>query len=323
MERLQSRGSVSPLSTELDASVLRTQLLKQNQAMARYILNQGIRVSPELIERVDKQQCTEASAANDDEMRTLSELHQRLARAVYPATPRSLALLADEQDKKSPLYFLGPVPLLRYLSLMSVFFLVAMILVGLSDRVNSDLINRGFLDSMQQDLFLNQLFLLCCAGLGAAFANLFQASQYVASNSYDPQYDSTYWSRMIMGLMSGIILVELLPRELFTEHDTLRAFGKPALSMLGGFSAGLVHRILRRLVDTIESLFKAEADPDKTHQQVRRAEQNEQAAAASNQRVMQLLALKHILDTEQSPELLRSRLQQSLESQLRQLSGQV
>lgn len=34
--------------------------------------------------------------------------------------------------------------------------------------------------------------------------------------------------------------------------------GKPALALLGGFSANMVYKVLQRIVDTIESLFKGD-----------------------------------------------------------------
>lgn len=285
--------------------LLREQTLSENEAMARYALNKGIPVASEILATLDaiKMHCNQHPNKTDSliehQVRQLVDIHHNLSKAVSPAIPRTLRLLAKEQDKRTFFYFLGPVPLVRWLSLACVFFLIAMIMIGLSDKVNSDTINMGFLNSSNQVLFYNQLFLLACSGLGATFSNLFQASSYVARNTYDPQFDSTYWSRIILGLMSGLILVELLPMQLFTENDSLKSFGKPAIAVLGGFSASLVHRVLRHAVDTVESFFKSSASADEEKSQALQDAQLAQVQAQADIVLTQrLLEVKNMLHEE-------------------------
>ena len=40
--------------------------------------------------------------------------------------------------------------------------------------------------------------------------------------------------------------------------STVVNMGKPTLALLGGFSANMVYKVLQRIVDTIESLFKGD-----------------------------------------------------------------
>ena len=105
-------------------------------------------------------------------------------------------------------------------------------------------------------------------GLGACFAGLFQANRYIANNTFDPKFESSYWIRIVLGLMAGIILAELIPLNLLSESGTsgsesggsssIAALGKPVLALLGGFSAAAVYRIIARIVDALESLVRGD-----------------------------------------------------------------
>ncbi len=119
------------------------------------------------------------------------------------------------------------------------------------------------------------MFILACAGLGAAFSALFQAHRYVADATYDPRFDSSYAARMILGLIAGLILVELLPENLFAD-SSLGAFGKPALAMMGGFSASAVYRLLQRMVEVMETVVRGDSG-----QQAAAAIQSQRASAES------------------------------------------
>ncbi|SOY47879.1 conserved hypothetical protein; putative membrane protein [Cupriavidus taiwanensis] len=188
----------------------------------------------------------------------LAQLHQALARAIAPATPQCITLLDDERRRAHPLACLGPVPLVRALTGTAVCCLLAVVLTGLPAEVSMENMRAGILASSGRTLLFNMLFLLFCAGLGASFASLFQVHGYVAKGTYDPKYDAAYAAQLILGVMSGLILVEMLPPQLF-DSAGMRSFGKPALSMLGGFSATAVHRLLQRIVEIVETAVRGSA----------------------------------------------------------------
>jgi hypothetical protein len=52
--------------------------------------------------------------------------------------------------------------------------------------------------------------------------------------------------------MAGLILASLIP----LDPAALNGLGKPTLSLLGGFSASLVYRILNLLVGMVEDIVK-------------------------------------------------------------------
>lgn len=286
---------------------LADQLRDECAAMARYALHHGLPVAPELIAQLgallDGQMPPHATPHH-----ALATIHRKLAATIAPATPQAVTLLDAQHRSDHSFAWLGPVPLIRLLTGAAIVFLVAVIGTGMSPDVSSANIDRGFLDSDGAPLLWNTLFLLFCAGLGASFAALFQAHRYVAASTYDPKYDASYGARLILGVIAGLILVEMLPAQLF-DHGSMHNFGKPALAMLGGFSATAVHRLLQRLVDALETLVRGDrsADADAAIQAYRARAASErtqwQSELAAN-----LIDLQQSLDGTASPGAMRQRL---------------
>lgn len=239
------------------------QLRRECEAMASHALRLGIAMPAgwTVLLGSDHEAAAAPSASSHPQAGTgpavqqLAQLHQDLARAIVPATPQCITLLDDERHRAHPLACLGPVPLVRALTGTAVCCLLAVVLTGLPAEVSMENMRAGILASSGRTLLFNMLFLLFCAGLGASFASLFQVHGYIAKGTYDPKYDSAYAAQLILGIMSGLILVEMLPPQLF-DSAGMRSFGKPALSMLGGFSATAVHRLLQRIVEIVETAVR-------------------------------------------------------------------
>lgn len=307
-----------PAPQETPGTALAEQLIEECEAMARYALHHGLPVAPELIAQlgslIDRQTLPPTqppkphAAPHAVPHHALAAIHRKLAAAIAPATPQAVTLLDEQHRSDHPLAWLGPVPLIRLLTGAAIVFLIAVIATGMSPDVSSENIDRGFLQSDGTRLLWNTLFLLFCAGLGASFATLFQAHRYVAASTYDPKYDASYGARLILGVIAGLILVEMLPAQLF-DHGSMHNFGKPALAMLGGFSATAVHRLLQRLVDALETLVRGDraADADAAMQTYRARAASErtqwQSELAAN-----LIDLQQSLDGTASPEAMRQRL---------------
>ncbi|WP_240072416.1 hypothetical protein [Cupriavidus taiwanensis] len=239
------------------------QLRRECEAMASHALRLGIAMPAgwTMLLGSDHEALAAPSASSQQQAGTglaaqqLAQLHQDLARAIAPATPQCITLLDDERRRAHPLACLGPVPLVRALTGTAVGCLLAVVLTGLPAEVSMENMRAGILASSGRTLLFNMLFLLFCAGLGASFASLFQVHGYIARGTYDPKYDAAYAAQLILGVMSGLILVEMLPPQLF-DSAGMRSFGKPALSMLGGFSATAVHRLLQRIVEIVETAVR-------------------------------------------------------------------
>jgi hypothetical protein len=305
----------------LPGQSLNNQLRHECDAMARHALQHGLTVAPELIARLAALLAQEASADTADDgfdryARELAIIHARLAQIVAPSTPQGIALLDTHRRSPHGAALLGPVPLIRMLTLTALGFLAAVVASGLSAEVSGENLQRGMLDSSGSTLLFNLIFLLCCAGLGASFATLFHAHRYIANSTYDPKFDASYGARLILGVIAGLILVEMLPPHLFASGDA-NGFGKPAMAMLGGFSASAVHRLLQRLVDTLESLVRG--DPAA---QVHAALASQRAHAASERLHAQgdfaqrLFTLQRMLDSSMPLDAVRLQLAELTQTML-------
>lgn len=240
---------------------LEHQLVAEIDAMAEYALAEGMPVPPKLVRAVLAIQ--KADGLQDAAGQTaLAGAHDELRRMVAPATPRTLLVLRREANRKRRIGWLpsfGPVRVVRQLMVVGIAFLIALITLGLSPDVSRD--SGGILENSGTDLLLNLLFVLSAAGLGAVFASLFKVGRFVSNGTYDPKFESTYWINIVLGLIAGLVLAELIPEVLQTDTSTSDFnFARPVLALLGGFSAAAVWRILRKLVDAVESVFRGNAD---------------------------------------------------------------
>jgi hypothetical protein len=331
---------------------LHDHLLKECVAMAKYALASGLKVPPGLMQTLEDlanhkgvnsaeppgagadvptsdEMSTKNGAAThnngNDTVRTLTQIHTRLAEILAPATPRTILLLENESSAKTLWGFRGAVGLIRRMMALSIAFLIAFLIMviglGASPLVNADTIREGIFGHDGMELVLNLLFLLAATGLGACFAGLFQANQYIANSTFDPKFESSYWIRVVLGLMAGVILSELIPLDIFGNGETegspaansAEALGKPILALLGGFSAAAVYRIIARIIDSLESLVRGNSKEAMAAQ--------EQAARAQFQsRLMQnrinlasnLTRLQQKLDSGAAPEELKQELDQVL-----------
>lgn len=180
----------------------------------------------------------------------LSTVHDQLSSLIAPSTPRAIMLIDPIFAKPSWFNWISTVPLLRRLMLVAFFSLVAFILLALSPYVSptgGDIFNSDGIA-----LLVNLSFFVSAASLGACFSALFQANEYIVGGVFDPKFETSYWIRLLVGIMAGLILASLIP----LDPKALNGLGKPTLSLLGGFSASLVHRILNLFVGAIEGVVK-------------------------------------------------------------------
>ncbi|HEX2191718.1 MAG TPA: hypothetical protein VHH09_00855 [Acidimicrobiales bacterium] len=280
------------------------QLVGECQAMASYALASGLRVPPATLETLETIAPQGPPGSPDDlpgpaapadgqdvghppvALRRIVQVHHQLVEIVAPATPRTLLLLSRERSEPNKWRFLGPVPLVRRMMLAGVLLLLTFIVTSLSSEVNTT--SGDIFRSSGTELLINELFLLSAAGVGAAFAALFTANRYVARGTYDPKYESSYWIRFVLGLIAGIVLAVLVPLDQGNS-----SFTRPLLALLGGFSASVVYRILDRLVDTLESLFKGEGrDAALVAEQAARVQAGEQRAQDQLRMGLTLLKLR-------------------------------
>lgn len=305
---------------------LEKQLILECDAMAKHALANGLRISPKTMAMFDlldmgdqvpstqkpslgkgKKKDNGETSTNTGLLRSegktrihhLAILHDNLSRIVAPATPRTILLMYHESLKKSWWHRLGPVPLVRNMMLVAAIFLVAWIGISLSDQVDGTM---DWANEHGLKLLLEELFILFAAGIGATFTILFQVNRFVINGTYDPKYDSTYWTRLVLGIVAGMILAFLIPLD---STGTLKEMTKPTLAMLGGFSVTVVHRILVRIVAAIESLVRGEArDMLAAREQMFKAKAEESKITARVKMASELMKLKNQLGEVQDKKVL-------------------
>jgi hypothetical protein len=205
-----------------------------------------------------------------DQMSLLAMAHLTLARLVAPAKPGTLVLLIEQRRNHPYWHSFGAVPMVRRMLALAVLSLVLMLGIALSSEVNAENMPRGLLNLQGTKLLVNEIFLLAASGVGATLANLKQLDRYISNCTYDRRYDSSYWTRLVMGLISGVILSQVIFGALAgtgsvtasaDTNDVLGSIGQPVLALLGGFSAELVHDILTQFITVVGQLFGGKGPP--------------------------------------------------------------
>jgi len=78
--------------------------------------------------------------------------------------------------------------------------------------------------------------LIAAAGIGASFAALMQLSYFIASRTHDPVHATDYWIKFFLGIVSGLILTEVIPiQDMVGSGSFLASLAFPILAMFGGF----------------------------------------------------------------------------------------
>jgi hypothetical protein len=246
-------------------------LLREIEAMVLFALGAGLNLPPEAL--ATRQPTTSDALPPDmlppdtlppgtgaDPLVRLADLHLTLTKLVAPARGASLVLLEEQRRAHPILQAFGPVPQVRWMLAAAVLSLILLLGTALSGDVNPDNVSKGLLNLQGIQLVVVEMFLVAASAVGATLANLKRLNRYISDCNYDPRYDSSYWTRLVMGLISGVILSQVVFGSLVGGDTTpaansatsvLDGFGQPILAILGGFSADLVHDILTHLINVI------------------------------------------------------------------------
>ncbi|MFI7588578.1 hypothetical protein ACIB24_16025 [Spongisporangium articulatum] len=269
------------------------------------------------------------TTTDDDRRQNVEALvraHRDLSRLVAPARPATLELLADYRERRRPARRLPiprqkgaaaptppkpggrrprtlgtSVPLVRWLLFATLVALVVFVGfsavpqaraasagVGLGEGIS------GISELSFGTLLLRELFLLVGAGLGACLISLYRAGKEVGRGTYDPEFDHTYLQRILLGMATGLILAELLP--LGSGSDTpLSGLARPAVALLGGFAAEVVHSVLNRVIGALEALFNGDAEEqEEARRELAQKRADEVLAQAERATLTKLLEIRRI-----------------------------
>jgi hypothetical protein len=262
--------------------------------MVHYAQNQGFAIPDHTLRMLsdihaikrDLEQAVAEGKANQLDPRSLNmavigDIHKELAGVIAPASPATVLML--ERNRKNGVAGLfGQVPLVRRLNFITIICLFTFLGLFFADQVDSESINGDILSYSDPIKFLlNELVIVAIAALGSAFYALFEAHKYISKNAYDSKYDSIYWIRFVLGIVSGVILAQFIFIESADNFDQVNGFmsNKPLLAFLGGFSARVVHKILNSLVDSIETFISGSArDMIKAREEVARIQLEDKIA---------------------------------------------
>jgi hypothetical protein len=241
-------------------------------------------------------------------IRRLATAYARLAQIVAPATPTGVMTL-EQEVSPGLLGMLGPVRLVRWLVAAAIVSLAAFVLVGVSPLINETSARSDLFMLSGPQALLALVFRLSAAAIGAAFAALFLVSRHIEEGSYDPADDANYVIRFVLGLISGLILTELVPLGEAADGGGL-TLRRPLLALIGGFSVIVVHRVLDRLVVTVETLVQGDArEIAAMREQSLRTRALEQEARSRLEAAARLLPLQTELAQGASGETTRARVQ--------------
>jgi hypothetical protein len=265
-------------------------MARECQAMAQHALSVGRAIPLEVVERLDQAYSGldppgaavisarlgvvdapreeavvgKSATAEISPLASLSVAHSALAEIIAPATPGSVLLTTEEYATHPFWYALGALPVIRQMLALALISLLVLLGVSLSTHINVENMSKTFLQLEGYPLFVVEMFLLSAASLGSCFQNLQQLNTVISEEVYNPKLQSTYWTRWVMGVISGIILSQLV-YDVILGHGTATepskvgispTVGEPMLALLGGYSVDVVHGILNRVVNAIGSFFR-------------------------------------------------------------------
>lgn len=297
---------MTPPAPSSPPPALRDQIVREAAEMVRFAFASGLRVPPSAVSTVERYQGPDAAA----DLAPLVQAHGALAKIVAPATPRSIAFMAEESGRRGRWGFMSPVAAARRMMGVGLVCTALFIVISLSKKIDGSSGARDIFDAYGMGLLVNEVFWLASAGVGASFALLYQMNEYIVGSTYDPRHEASYWLKLVLGIMAGFILAVLVPLDGVVSADGVAAeLTRPTLALVGGYSASVVYRILNRLVEAVESIFRGDAKDE--------AARREQAAAskatdeAAQQRLGvagKLVDLQHAVAAGISPDELNRRL---------------
>lgn len=250
---------------------LRRQLYLECRAMAEFALAKGKSVPATVIEVIERfesevktdeksQQPKDTTTGKREPIHDLVDAHETLVKIIDPASPQTVLLLDQEQEANNLWKFLGPVALVRQMMLIAIISLFLFVSLSIYNPfAEVETTSAGIKESLP--VFINMLYYLASAAMGACFAGLYKANSYITQGTFDPTHQASYWIRFFLGLISGVVLAVILSDETLKDFSLVKSdIMRPVLAILGGFSADLFYTFLNRMVETFKSLFEGSSE---------------------------------------------------------------
>lgn len=248
-----------------------TQMRTELRAMASHLLGTGHTVPPwtlAILARPDAAMDPAedgADAGRDVALRALLRAHGELAKLIAPATPDLMVMLYKDSDDVRFRQTFGQARIVRSFVVAAVVSLVVFLVVSWSPYLNEPRWG-DFFTSSGWPLFVNEMFYISSAALGASFSSLFQVSRAITNGTFRPRDESSYWVQFMLGILAGLLLSTVLNLADIAPKDGDAGAGMnfraAALALVGGFSASVVQKVLQRLIDALETVVQGGAEAE-------------------------------------------------------------
>jgi len=260
---------IAPRETEDSTRVLPAERLcmtlrHECEVMLHHALKNDKEIPPDVARQLGHA-LSDPSAGADGaaQIEMLVQLHGQLSALVAPACGRTLVLFDEERQMHPRLYVFGPVRLVRQMLALAMMMLLSTCLLSTFDVVNDTNVAAGWFAVSGEKAFGVLGFLLAAAGLGSIFSNLSTMSRYIEQANYDVTYEGSYWTRFVLGLISGVVLGEILfdlaMKPATASTGTLSAASERIVfAFLGGFATPPVQRLLTNLSDALGTLLQGD-----------------------------------------------------------------
>jgi hypothetical protein len=259
---VEERAQVAP------AVRLRRTLQRECAHMLHYALAEGKHIPVETAQALAHALSAPVGQADAEiaQLADLTMLHGELSALIAPARGRTLVLLDDERTAHPQLRIFGPVRLVRQMLAFAVLSLAITCLLSTLKTVDVANVANGWFGLHGWDAYCVLGFLMSVAGLGAAFSNLSTINRYIEHANYNPTFEGSYWVRVVLGLISGVVLAEILfdlvlKGGVHSSGELAPAGERVVLAFLGGFATAPVQRLLTNLSDAVGTLLQGRNAP--------------------------------------------------------------
>jgi uncharacterized membrane protein len=177
--------------------------------------------------------------------------HEIICKAMEPATPETIKYLKRFKRKKT--IFFSNIPLVRNFIIVALLAIASLMISGLSSEVNEETLSKGILNNHGISLLKNLIFLCSASAIGAVFFILSRLTKEVKQASLSVDDSTYYWAMLIMGMLSGLIMSEVIVLNQEIENQSVE-MNRLLFALLGGFSSETVFSIMQGIMAKIRAV---------------------------------------------------------------------
>jgi len=224
------------------SNTLMLQIKEELESMLSFAMRNGKVINTELNPLIES-----------DNLDDLINAHNILAKNIAPATPKTIKYLKKLNTEEHSRTIFSKLPIIRNLIILALFFLILFIGTSLSDLVNKESLAKGVLANDGTSLLLNLLFICATSGLGVVFYLLKSVSEGIQKGTLMPEQSIYYVGLIVLGIMSGLILSEIVAT--YNNGESLTVFNSCVLALVGGFSSDAIFSVLQGIINKIKAVF--------------------------------------------------------------------